>query len=76
MPPSTSDKFCDSAGEPPLIWQKSTRSMANGDCIEVASRGRDAVGVRDSKNPRGNALWFAAAEWSTFLGGVREGTFG
>lgn len=54
------------------VWQKSSRSSANGQCVEVAFL--DAViAVRDSKNPDGPALVFTPGEWNAFVDGVAAG---
>ena len=56
-----------------VVWRKSTLSAANG-CVEVAFvDGR--VAVRDSKDRQGPVLVFTTAEWSAFVGGVRNGEF-
>lgn len=55
---------------PSTAWRKSTYSNADGNCVEVAIR-PTAVAVRDSKNPAGPVLTFAAAEWREFLRGAR-----
>lgn len=61
-------------------WRKSTYSSGNGGaCVEVAvaagsKEGSDRViAVRDSKDPRGPALIFTAAEWDAFTAGTRDG---
>lgn len=54
---------------------KSTLSMHNGSCVEVAGLGDDVILVRDSKNPRGGFLRFTPAEWDAFVGGVHLGEF-
>jgi hypothetical protein len=54
---------------------KSSLSMHNGNCVEVAGLTEDIVHVRDSKNPRGGMLSFTPAEWDAFIGGVRNGEF-
>jgi hypothetical protein len=53
-------------------WRKSSRSGANGDCVEWANLG-DAIAVRDSKDPHGPALIFTPDEWRAFLSGVKDG---
>ncbi|MEI5098603.1 DUF397 domain-containing protein [Streptomyces sp. PmtG] len=63
-------------------WRRSTHSGPNeGSCLEVSdacprargARPRDPVPVRDSKDPRGPALVFAAPAWEAFVGAVRGG---
>ena len=57
------------------IWHKSTRSGANGDCVEVADNLPGVVAVRDSKNPASPALQFTPSEWAAFVAGVKDGEF-
>jgi len=59
----------------PQPWAKSSLSVYNGNCVEVAGLEDDIVRVRDSKNPRGGILSFTPAEWDAFIGGVRLGEF-
>lgn len=56
------------------MWVKASASIGNGACVEVASTG-GMVAVRDSKDPDGPVLRYTAAEWRTFLDGVRRGEF-
>lgn len=57
-----------------LVWRKSERSGATGNCVEVALNQKE-VAVRDSKNPSGTVLWFAAEQWRRFVAGVIAGEF-
>lgn len=52
-------------------WRKSSRSQ-NGanNCVEVADLRRQQA-VRDSKNPTGPVLFFAAATFGAFLDDVK-----
>jgi hypothetical protein len=52
------------------VWFKSSRSNANGACVEVANLS-GTIGVRDSKNTNAGALVFEPAPWSTFLAAVK-----
>ena len=58
-----------------LSWIKSSFSLAQGSCVEVASLPDGGVGVRDSKDPSGPVLRFTPDEWHAFLGGARNGEF-
>ncbi|MGH3319145.1 MAG: DUF397 domain-containing protein [Streptosporangiaceae bacterium] len=57
------------------VWRKSVHSGATSDCVEVADNLRDVCGVRDSKDRQGPALVFTRDEWSTFVTGVKNGSF-
>ncbi|MEU1321736.1 DUF397 domain-containing protein [Streptomyces microflavus] len=55
-------------------WRKSSYSNQDGgQCLEVADGFTAVVPVRDSKNPQGPALTFAAADWSSFVAAVKDG---
>lgn len=56
-------------------WVKSSLSLSNGNCIEVADLAGGGIGVRDSKDSEGPVLRFTPDEWNAFLGGVRNGEF-
>ena len=54
-------------------WRKSSYSGDNGGaCVEVGTVGR-AVAVRDSKDPDGPLLPFAADTWTVFAEQVKAG---
>ncbi|MFI6780234.1 DUF397 domain-containing protein [Micromonospora sp. NPDC050276] len=52
-------------------WRKSTRSSAQGNCVEVADNLPDVIGVRDSKDASGPALRFVPEQWSAFVEAAR-----
>lgn len=51
-------------------WRKSTHSTKD-QCIEVG-RPERRLAVRDSKDPSGPRLAFAASSWDRFLSRVRQ----
>jgi hypothetical protein len=53
-------------------WRKSTHSVTDT-CVEVA-RPERRLAVRDSKDPGGPQLAFAAGNWDRFLTRVRQAT--
>jgi hypothetical protein len=58
-----------------LVWKKSQRSGAQGNCVEVAKLADGGVAVRNSRFAGGPALVFTKAEIEAFLGGVHDGEF-
>ncbi|HEY6424695.1 MAG TPA: DUF397 domain-containing protein [Pseudonocardiaceae bacterium] len=56
------------------VWRKSTRSSADGQCVEVAAL-NGAAAVRDSTDPAGPALTFTPQQWAAFSAGIRVGEF-
>ncbi len=59
---------------PSVTWRKSSRSINQGACVEVADLG-GLHAIRDSKIPAGEVLSFTAAQWSAFTAGVGAGEF-
>lgn len=57
-------------GSSASTWRKSSYSLVNGGCVEVAGLLGLAVMVRDSKNPQDNVLQFAPREWKLFVGAL------
>ena len=55
-------------------WHKSTRSSADGACVEMTDAGT-VVAARNSKDQSGPVLAFTADEWRTFIAGRRAGEF-
>jgi hypothetical protein len=53
-----------------LTWRKSSRSAANGHCVEIMEL-PGGIAVRDSKDPDGPRLRFDADAWNAFVGSLR-----
>ena len=56
-------------------WRKSSRSMSDGHCVEVALSGQYVL-MRDSKNAAGPELAFVTSAWNSFIQNVRSGRTG
>jgi hypothetical protein len=53
------------------IWRKSSYSLANGECVEVAVFDGDII-VRDSKDKLGVRLHCRTAAWREFLATIKK----
>jgi hypothetical protein len=53
------------------VWRKSSYSLSNGQCVEVAQLADGRIGVRDSKAADGPVLRFEAGVWAAFLADLR-----
>jgi hypothetical protein len=53
-------------------WYRSSHSVGQGNCVEVATLPDGDRAVRDSKDPDGPVLRFSAAEWRMFIGRVQR----
>ncbi|OON80080.1 DUF397 domain-containing protein [Streptomyces tsukubensis] len=60
---------------PGAVWVKSSSSVADGNCVEVAELSGGSVAVRNSRFPDGPALVFTRAELAAFLTGARNSEF-
>ncbi|MCX4684968.1 DUF397 domain-containing protein [Kitasatospora purpeofusca] len=54
-------------------WHKSSYSVGDGECIEIASGFPDIVPVRDSKDPHGPTLAFSSTAWQSFITAIHTG---
>ena len=53
-------------------WRKSTRSNANGQCVEIADNISGIVAVRDSKDPAGPALVVSSVAFGAFTASLKR----
>ena len=54
-------------------WRQAS-FCASGECVEVAQRDGMII-LRDSTQPSGRMLYYAADEWRSFVRGVKAGGF-
>jgi hypothetical protein len=55
-------------------WRKSSRSMSNGDCVEISAVCSKIL-VRDTKKPDGATLGYPLASWRLFVSSAKRGDF-
>jgi Domain of unknown function (DUF397) len=48
-------------------WVKSSLSVSNGNCVEMASLPDGGIGVRNSRDAEGRIPKFTPDEWNAFL---------
>ncbi len=63
------------AGPAGMVWRKSGRSGAAGNCVELAPAAPGAVAVRNSRHPDGPLLIFPTADMAAFLAEIKDGDF-
>jgi hypothetical protein len=52
-----------------MEWRKSTHSVENGNCVEVAAA--DTVMIRDTQSRDGVTLAFSSQKWQAFVTGLK-----
>jgi uncharacterized protein DUF397 len=55
-------------------WHKSSHSGSGNNCVEVAPVAGGCA-VRDSKDPHGARLAFAADAWKAFVADIKHGRY-
>ena len=55
-----------------MIWRKASYSQPSENCVEVALRLSERVGVRDTKDRHGGQLAVPAAAWRAVITQLRQ----
>lgn len=72
MTPPTAPEHNGHTGQtPPVAWRRSRRSIAGGDCVEVAITVHQVL-VKDSRDPSGLILAFGIADWQAFIHSLKR----
>ncbi|MFD7817634.1 DUF397 domain-containing protein [Streptomyces sp. NPDC059785] len=58
-----------------VVWVKSRRSGADGNCVAPALPTDGQVAVRNSRDPQGPVLVCTRAELAAFVAGAKDGEF-
>ena len=53
------------------IWRKSSYSITNGECIEVATSQRE-IKIRDSSHPASGIICASPTSWQRFISEVKQ----
>jgi Domain of unknown function (DUF397) len=54
-----------------LSWRKSSYSLAQGECVEVAAIS-DGIAARDSTDKCGTLLLYLATDWRAFIATIKQ----
>jgi hypothetical protein len=60
---------------PATAWRKSTKSIGNGACVEIAELSPEVTAIRDSKDKSGPQLHLPQASFRAFVSDVKAGGF-
>lgn len=75
LPTGVADKMSpDEVGQTTRTAWRRASFCASNECVEVAQQG-DMIFLRDSAQPYGSMLRYAAEDWGSFLRGIKSGEF-
>jgi hypothetical protein len=61
------------SGHSGIPWRKASRSVGNGECVEISAAHPGVVSIRDSKNPEGPVLTYPAEAFRVFVHTTKRG---
>jgi Domain of unknown function (DUF397) len=59
----------------PVVWCKSSHSMAAGECVEVAQLNSEHAGIRDSKAKQGPVIEVTSTQWRMLSANIKIGKY-